>query len=115
MAVASGGARHVIEATLRHQPFSDHFDTLVTRDDVDRGKPAPDIFLRAAELLGAHPSRCTVYENSDLNGRHHMRSFGAMVPRWTYRFNLSPVSLAEEYDGLACVAVSTGPQPLPTS
>jgi beta-phosphoglucomutase-like phosphatase (HAD superfamily) len=65
MAVASGGARHVIEATLRHQPFSDHFDTLVTRDDVDRGKPAPDIFLRAAELLGAHPSRCTVYEDSD--------------------------------------------------
>ncbi|GAA2435861.1 HAD family hydrolase [Streptomyces lavendulocolor] len=65
MAVASGGARHVIEATLRHQPFSEHFDALVTRDDVDRGKPAPDIFLRAAELLGAHPSRCTVYEDSD--------------------------------------------------
>ncbi|QOV37254.1 erythromycin esterase family protein [Streptomyces ferrugineus] len=36
-----------------------------------------------------------------LNGRHGMRNFGAMVPRWMYRFNLSPVSLAEEYDGLA--------------
>jgi HAD superfamily hydrolase (TIGR01509 family) len=65
MAVASGGARRVIEETLRHQPFSEHFDTLVARDDVDRGKPAPDIFLRAAELLAAHPSRCTVYEDSD--------------------------------------------------
>ncbi|AJF70363.1 erythromycin esterase family protein [Streptomyces vietnamensis] len=50
-----------------------------------------------------------------LNGRHHMRSFGAMVPRWFYRFNVSPASLAEEYDGLAYVAVSTGSQPLPTS
>ncbi|MBT2442768.1 erythromycin esterase family protein [Streptomyces sp. ISL-36] len=50
-----------------------------------------------------------------LNGRHGMRNFGAIVPRWTYRFNLSPVSLAEEYDGLAYVAVSTGSQPLPTS
>jgi erythromycin esterase len=50
-----------------------------------------------------------------LNSRHRMRSFGAVVPRWTYRFNLSPVSLAEEYDGLAYVAVSTGSQPLPTS
>ncbi|MEU3162340.1 erythromycin esterase family protein [Streptomyces griseoincarnatus] len=49
-----------------------------------------------------------------LNGQHHMRSFGAMVPRWTYRFNLSSVSPAEEYDGLAYVAVSTGSQPLPT-
>ncbi|MDX3798862.1 erythromycin esterase family protein [Streptomyces sp. AK04-3B] len=50
-----------------------------------------------------------------LNGRHRMRSFGAMVPRWIYRFNLSPASLAEEYDGLAYVAVSTGSRPLPTS
>ncbi|ASU82599.1 HAD family phosphatase [Nocardiopsis gilva YIM 90087] len=65
MAVASGGARHIIEETLRHQPFHDHFDTLVTRDDVQRGKPAPDIFLRAAQDLGAAPSRCTVYEDSD--------------------------------------------------
>ncbi len=30
-----------------------------------RGKPAPDIFLRAAEALGVAPSRCTVYEDSD--------------------------------------------------
>lgn len=65
MAVASGGARHVIEATLRHQPFHDAFDALVTRDDVARGKPAPDIFLAAARLLGAEPSRCLVYEDSD--------------------------------------------------
>ncbi|MFF3609837.1 erythromycin esterase family protein [Streptomyces sp. NPDC002463] len=50
-----------------------------------------------------------------LNGRHHMRSFGAMVPRWFHRFNVSPASLAEEHDGLAYVAVSTGSQSLPTS
>ncbi|CAL9467336.1 erythromycin esterase family protein [Streptomyces sp. enrichment culture] len=50
-----------------------------------------------------------------LNGRHHMRSFGAVVPRWTYRFHFSPVSPAEEYDGLAYVAVSTGSRPLPAS
>ncbi|MFC5721269.1 HAD family hydrolase [Streptomyces gamaensis] len=65
MAVASGGARHVIEATLRHQPFHDAFSAMVTRDDVERGKPAPDIFLAAADALGAHPSRCLVYEDSD--------------------------------------------------
>ncbi|MGK5627468.1 erythromycin esterase family protein [Streptomyces sp. URMC 123] len=47
-----------------------------------------------------------------LNGRHGTRTFGAMVPRWTYRFNLSPSSLAEEYDGLAYIAVSSGSRPL---
>ncbi|MFK0256170.1 HAD family hydrolase [Streptomyces sp. NPDC090445] len=78
MAVASGGARRVIEETLRHQPFSGHFDTLVTRDDVDRGKPAPDIFLRAAELLAVRPARCTVYEDSD-EGIEAARSAGMTV------------------------------------
>ncbi len=65
MAVASGGARHVIEATLRHQPFHDAFDVLVTREDVARGKPAPDIFLTAARALGADLAGCLVYEDSD--------------------------------------------------
>lgn len=65
MAVASGGARHVIEATLRHQPFRDAFAALVTREDVARGKPAPDIFVTAARALGVAPARCVVYEDSD--------------------------------------------------
>ncbi|WP_327048349.1 HAD family phosphatase [Microbispora sp. NBC_01189] len=65
MAVASGGSRRIIEVTLRDQPFRDFFDAFVTRDDVKCGKPAPDIFLRAAEVVGAEPARCTVYEDSD--------------------------------------------------
>ncbi|XVQ82681.1 HAD family hydrolase [Microbispora siamensis] len=65
MAVASGGARRVIETTLRHLPIRHRFTTLVTRDDVEKGKPAPDIFLRAADVLGVSPARCTVYEDSD--------------------------------------------------
>ncbi|MEU9001123.1 erythromycin esterase family protein [Streptomyces sp. NPDC048551] len=48
-----------------------------------------------------------------LNARHGIRSFGAMVPRWTYRFNLSPPSLGDEYDGLAYIAVSSDSRPLP--
>jgi HAD superfamily hydrolase (TIGR01509 family) len=65
MAVASGGARRVIETTLRHLPIRHRFRALVARDDVERGKPAPDIFLRAADALGVAPARCTVYEDSD--------------------------------------------------
>lgn len=65
MAVASGGARKVIETTLSRLPIRHRFGALVTRDDVERGKPAPDIFLRAAKLLGVPPHRCTVYEDSD--------------------------------------------------
>jgi sugar-phosphatase len=37
---------------------------LVTADDVVRGKPAPDCFLKAAELLGAAPEDCLVWEDA---------------------------------------------------
>ncbi|GAA2064218.1 beta-phosphoglucomutase family hydrolase [Catenulispora yoronensis] len=65
MAIASGGSREIILGTLRHLPFRDLFDVIVTREDVERGKPAPDIFLRAAADLGVAPDRCVVYEDSD--------------------------------------------------
>ncbi|MFJ6619971.1 erythromycin esterase family protein [Kitasatospora sp. NPDC091335] len=42
-----------------------------------------------------------------------MRSFGALVPRWTYRLSLTPTVPAEEYDGLAYVAVSSCSRLLP--
>jgi beta-phosphoglucomutase-like phosphatase (HAD superfamily) len=57
--------REIILSTLRHLAFRDWFDAVVTRDDVERGKPAPDIFLNAAAALQADPARCVVYEDSD--------------------------------------------------
>jgi beta-phosphoglucomutase-like phosphatase (HAD superfamily) len=42
----------------------DHFHVLVTRDLVQAGKPAPDIFLKAASLLGQAPEACLVFEDS---------------------------------------------------
>ncbi|MBV6702482.1 HAD family phosphatase [Kitasatospora aureofaciens] len=65
LAVASGGARLVIETTMRHLPYQGLFSAVVTRDEVRRGKSAPDIFLRAAAALGVPPERCVVYEDSD--------------------------------------------------
>jgi HAD superfamily hydrolase (TIGR01509 family) len=65
MAVASGGSRRIILETMRHLPYASRFATVVTREDVERGKPAPDIFLLAARRLGVVPARCTVFEDSD--------------------------------------------------
>lgn len=65
MAVASGGERHVVTATLTRIGLLEAFDTLVTADDVAHGKPAPDIFLEAARRLGAEPARCIVFEDAD--------------------------------------------------
>ena len=65
MAVASGGLRSVVNATLDSLNLRPLFDAVVTADDVVHGKPAPDIFLKAAELLGVAPEGCIVYEDGD--------------------------------------------------
>lgn len=65
MAVASGGIRSVVERTLTATGLLPLFDAVVTADDVKHGKPAPDIFLRAAELLSVAPESCVVYEDGD--------------------------------------------------
>ncbi|MDP4626360.1 MAG: HAD family phosphatase [Akkermansiaceae bacterium] len=64
MAVASGGSRYVVEKTLRLMGCSDWFDEVVTADDVQNGKPAPDIFLKAAQLMGVAPEKCLVLEDA---------------------------------------------------
>jgi len=63
-AVASGGSRMVVEKTLRMVGVSDWFDEVVTADDVQEGKPAPDVFLYASELLGVKPEDCLVLEDA---------------------------------------------------
>jgi HAD superfamily hydrolase (TIGR01509 family) len=64
MAIASGGSRMVVEKTLHVVGISDWFDEVVTADDVSEGKPAPDVFLHAARLLGVVPSKCLAVEDA---------------------------------------------------
>jgi len=64
LAIATGGSRMVIEKTLKVVGVSDWFDEVVTAEDVSEGKPSPEIFLRAANLLGVSPTRCLVLEDA---------------------------------------------------
>lgn len=67
MAVASSGWRdHVLEG-LERVGILHLFDVVVTadEDDVKKGKPAPDIFLVAAERLGIEPEKCVGFEDAD--------------------------------------------------
>lgn len=64
LAVASGGPRAVVERTLRNLGISDLFATIVTIDDVARGKPEPDLFELAAKRLQVSPAACVVYEDT---------------------------------------------------
>jgi HAD superfamily hydrolase (TIGR01509 family) len=64
LAVASGSERPFIEAVLALRNLQRFFRVVVSAGEVPRGKPAPDIFLRAAQSLGVAPAGCVVIEDS---------------------------------------------------
>lgn len=64
LAVASGSAHPVIDEVLAMKELRQFFPVVVSSQDVAKGKPAPDIFLRAAEQLGVEPAACCVIEDS---------------------------------------------------
>ncbi len=65
LAVASAAQRPMVEASLKAIGLDSAFDTIVTIEDVTAGKPAPDLFLKAAANLGVTPAHCHVFEDSD--------------------------------------------------
>jgi HAD superfamily hydrolase (TIGR01509 family) len=70
VAIASGALRHEIELIVKLGGVSDCFAAIVSAEDVSRGKPDPESFLKACELLGAalkeriKPAECLVIEDS---------------------------------------------------
>ena len=75
-AVGSAGCRANVEFVLRHCGIDDCFDARISGDRVSHCKPDPEIYLRAAEALGATPSECVVFEDA-LAGIESARRAGA--------------------------------------
>lgn len=63
IAVVSGGDKPVIEKTLKLLGIAHLVEVLVCAGDTEKGKPAPDPFLHAAQLLGVAPEQCLVFED----------------------------------------------------
>lgn len=66
VSVASGGEKHVVKRTLELIGLGEIFPIVVTAEDVTHGKPAPDMFLLAAEKMGVSPAECVVFEDAVL-------------------------------------------------
>lgn len=63
-AVGSSTSRANLESIFATTGLGHFFDAVVCGDDVVNGKPAPDVFLKAAELLEIPPQRCVVFEDA---------------------------------------------------
>lgn len=86
IAIATGSALPGAIRTLKSAGIEDLFSIIVTPEDVERGKPFPDMFLLAAERLGVDPSQCVVFEDAQ------------------------PGVAAAKAAGMDCIVVSTPPE-----
>lgn len=64
-ALATGAGKEKVALIAKHFPLQKYFPVIVTSDEVARGKPHPDIFLKATEKLGIKPKDCIVMEDAN--------------------------------------------------
>lgn len=75
VALVSNSARDFVELALRTAGVAPRFDAVLTRDDVEHGKPAPDLYLRACKALAADPARSVGLEDT-MTGIAALRAAG---------------------------------------
>ena len=64
IALATSAKRERVEKQIKDKWLKESFDAIVCGDDVEKGKPSPDIFLKAAKKIDVEPEKCFVVEDS---------------------------------------------------
>jgi HAD superfamily hydrolase (TIGR01509 family) len=78
LGLASSSNREIIDLVLELTRFGEEFRVTVSSDEVERGKPAPDVYLEAARRLAVEPARCVAIEDSS-NGLRSAHAAGMAV------------------------------------
>lgn len=79
LAIATGGhAKHKTNAVLEDLQLKEYFSVVVSGDEVNNGKPNPDIFILAANKMNMNPKDCLVLEDA-VNGVQAGKAAGMMV------------------------------------
>lgn len=63
MGIATSNARTLLDAAANAHCLYDYMDAVLTANEVERGKPAPDVFLAVSEKIGIPPAQCLVFED----------------------------------------------------
>ena len=78
LGLASSSNRELIDLVLDLAGLAPYFRATVSSEEVERGKPAPDVYLEAARRLGADPAACAAVEDSH-NGIRSAKAAGMRV------------------------------------
>ncbi len=64
MAIATSSSQPYVDDTIASHAIEHHFHSVHTRDQVERGKPHPDLYLAASAAVGVDPRNCIAFEDS---------------------------------------------------
>jgi HAD superfamily hydrolase (TIGR01509 family) len=78
LGLASSANREVIDAVLNGAALTERFATTLSSEEVEHGKPAPDVYLEAARRMGVDPAACAAVEDST-NGIRAAHAAGMVV------------------------------------
>lgn len=84
LAVATGASRDEVASSLEKHRLESYFTAVVSKDDVVRNKPSPDVYQLAAQKLGINTEFCIAVEDSD-NGEQAARAAGIRCLRFQHR------------------------------
>ena len=76
MAVCSNSIRNTVETMMQKSGLDRYLDLMVSNEDVKKGKPEPDIYLKAINHFGLNPSECLILEDNE-NGIKAAKASGA--------------------------------------
>jgi HAD superfamily hydrolase (TIGR01509 family) len=107
LGLASSSNRPIIDAVLETAGIAELFEVTVSSEEVERGKPAPDVYLEAARRLGVAPERCAAIEDSanGIRAAHAAEMRVVAIPNRRYPPPDEAVALADVVlDSLAGLA-----------
>lgn len=99
-AIATSNSRMLTEVVLESLGITDLFDVIITAGEVEKGKPAPDIYLKAAGDLAVTPDECAVFEDIPqgiMAGKNAGSIVFAIEDEYSKRYDKEKRNLADYY------------------
>lgn len=95
IAMATSGIQPNIDFLFEHLPIQHYFKVIVNSSHIQKGKPDPEIYLKAANLLGVEPKHCLVFEDAVV-GIQSAKAAGMKVIAITSTETLEALSIADK-------------------